>query len=64
MLTATVKFYMKKRKLNQKKLADLAGCSESHLSHMLTGKTQGTVALWNTLLEVLKVPGFQGNSTR
>lgn len=58
MLIAVVKFYMKKRKWNQKKLADLAGCSETHLSHVLTGRTQGTLGLWNTLLEVLKVPGF------
>jgi len=40
------------------KLADQAGCSASQISRMLSGKSPGTLEIWSTLLELLKVPGF------
>ena len=57
-LVAVTKFYLKKRKMNQKKLADLVRCSEGHLSHILSGKTPGTLTTWDAILNALKVPGF------
>jgi len=58
-LVFLVRSGMRQQKLNQKKLADLAGCSENHLSDLLLGKRQGTLEIWDTLLYVTKVPIFQ-----
>lgn len=58
-LVFQIKAAMKMRKMSQKKLAEQAGCSERHLSNLLSGKTQGTLGLWDTLLKVLEIPGYQ-----
>jgi hypothetical protein len=43
--------------VRQRDVASDVGISEKHLSQMLTGRTQGTLAMWDRLLDAL--PEFQ-----
>lgn len=54
-----VKAGLQERHWTQKRLADQLGCSENHLSRVLTNKYQVSLEFWGEMLEVLKVPGFQ-----
>lgn len=62
-LVFQIKAAMKMRKVSQKRLAEQAGCSEKHLSNLLSGKSEGTLRVWDTLLGVLEIPGYQRIST-
>jgi transcriptional regulator with XRE-family HTH domain len=53
-LAAEVRARMEELTIRQRDLAMVVGISEKHLSQMLTGRSQGSLAMWDKLLEALE----------
>lgn len=53
-LAAELRRQMKKAHVRQRDLALAVGISEKHLSQMLTGRVQGSLAMWDKLFEELR----------
>jgi len=52
-LAAELRRQMKEAHVRQRDLALAVGISEKHLSQMLTGRTQGSLAMWDKLFAEL-----------
>lgn len=52
-LVSEVRRRMEEMQVRQRDLATVVGISEKHLSFMLTGKSEGTLTMWDTLLKAL-----------
>lgn len=53
-LAVELKRQMKESRVRQRDLALAVGISEKHLSQMLTGRTAGSLAMWDRLFGELR----------